>query len=209
MRNYKDKYTRDLKSIEIAQRMLAQEARTRTVCAWTGLKRDRVQNLVRTSARRSDAQRHRGPSPSRLSALLCTTRMRDEAAAAAGLCRVLQILPERATPGARKDFPNPLRAERLLKAFELFREAVPQARLTLEHLVLVVLTLAEGDSWAIDHCTRCHATILIDTLGVAPRRLCTYCGSTETCDVQGAIGDLLPARRHEREGAFVQQRLFD
>jgi hypothetical protein len=208
MRNYKDKYCRDLKSIEIAQRMLAREARTQTICAWTGLKRDRVQNLVYTSARRSNSRRHRGPSPRRLSTLLCTIRMQDEAAAAAGLCRVLQVLPERAIPSARKDLPNPLRAERLLKAFELFREAVPQARLTLEQLVLVVLTLAEGNSWVIDNCTRCHATILIDKLGVAPRRLCTHCGSTETLAMEDReLGDMLPARRHEE--AFVQQRLFD
>src|ERR1700730_8623955 len=40
-------YNRELRSIELARRMLSLEARTQTICAWTGLTGDRVRNLSR------------------------------------------------------------------------------------------------------------------------------------------------------------------
>jgi hypothetical protein len=101
-----------------------------------------------------------------------------------------------------------VRGERLLAAFEIFREVIPQARLTLEQLVFLVLVVAEGKSCRIDHCTRCHATILIDRLG-APRVLCGFCGPEE---------ESLPAlplpypelpTEVEAEVPCLQQRLFD
>jgi hypothetical protein len=211
MRVSNDRYSRDLRSIELARRMLVHEARTQTICAWTGLTSDRVRNLARSHGSGEtlrEAQRHRGPSPSRLSTLLSTVRMRNEAAAVAGLCRVLQVLPEEAAPNARVALPSLTRGERLLGAFELFRGVVPQARLTLEQLVLLILTVAEGDSWGIDHCTRCHATILIDRLGVAPRRLCTHCTPREAPGGEEPPGGA-PAAELEPSEPSVQRRLFD
>jgi len=213
MRVSNERYAKDLRSIELARWMLAYEARTQTVCAWTKLTSDRVRNLARTQVYEEptrEAQRHRGPSPSRLSALLATARMRSEAAAVAGLCRVLQVLPEKPLPSARTALPGLTRGERLMAAFELFRGTVPQARLTLEQLVLLILTLAEGDSWGMDHCTRCHATILIDRLGVAPRRLCMQCTATESGTHEPPVGSApAPAECLEPSEACVQQRLFD
>jgi hypothetical protein len=212
MRVSNDRYSRDLRSIELARRMLVQEARTQTICAWAGLTGDRVRNLARSqgAGALSEAQRHRGPSPSRLPALLSTLRMRNEAAAAVGLCRVLRVLPERPTPNARAVLPGLSRGERLLGAFELFRAVVPQARLTLEQLVLLILTIAEGDSWGIDHCTRCHATILIDRLGVAPRRLCAYCTPTAESGVEEPpSGSAVPDAGPEPAEGCVQRRLFE
>lgn len=212
MRVSNDRYSRDLRTIELARRMLLHEARTQTICAWTGLTSDRVRNLARSHGAGDtlpEAQRHRGPSPSRLSALLATARMRSEAAAVAGLCRVLQVLPEKAAPSARKALPALVRGERLLAAFELFRGVVLQARLTLEQLVLLVLTLAEGESWSIDHCTRCHATILIDRLASAPRRLCAHCKPDDLGIEELQLDTLAPVRELEPRDDCVQQRLFD
>jgi hypothetical protein len=192
--------------------MLEQEARTQTVRAWTGLTSDRVRNLARghvAPTARGQPQRHRGPSPSCLAALLSTARMHSEASAAAGLCRVMQILPERPLSNARAALPSPARAERLLDAFELFRTAIPQARLTLEQLVLLVLTVAEGDSWALDHCTRCHATILIDQLDRAPRRLCAHCKSSEENGGDELVVSIPQTGAVEPHGGGLQQRLFD
>src|SRR5215469_10699784 len=113
---------RDFKSIELARRMLEQEARTQTVRAWTGLTSDRVRNLAQSHVAptvRGRPWRQRGPSPSCLSALLSTARMHSEGSAAAGLCRVMQILPEARVSNARTALPSPARAELLLDAFGL------------------------------------------------------------------------------------------
>jgi hypothetical protein len=210
MRVSNDRYSRDLRSIDLARRMLEHEARTQTIRAWTGLTGERVRNLARSRGSEADcaARRLRGPSPSCLRVLLGTARARQEAAAAAGLCRALQVLPEKPTPDARIALPGLVRGERLLAAFEIFREVIPQARLTLEQLVFLVLAVAEGKSCRVDHCTRCHATILMDRL--APRVLCGCCGSEEESQVVAPSLPLseLPTEL-EPEAPCLQQRLFD
>ena len=212
MRVSNDRYSRDLRSIDLARRMLGHEARTQTIRAWTGLTGDRVRNLARSHGSEASraARRLRGPSPSCLPALLSTGRARGEAAAAAGLCRVLEVLPEKPAPNARVALPGLVRGERLLAAFEMFREVIPQARLTLEQLVLLVFALAEGTSWGIDHCTRCHATILMERLATHQRRLCGFCESAKESEVvePSPPYPVLPTGL-EPEEPCVQQRLFD
>jgi hypothetical protein len=208
MRVSNDRYSRDLRSIDVARRMLEYEARTQTIRAWTGLTGDRVRNLARSHGSEANraARRLRGPSPSCLPALLATARARQEAGAAAGLCRVLEVLPERPVPNARIGLPGLVRGERLLAAFDIFREVIPQARLTLEHLVLLVFAMAEGKSWGIDHCTRCHATILMDRVAVHPRRLCGFCESAKESEV---VEPTPPYPELPAELEPEQQRLFD
>jgi hypothetical protein len=208
MRVLDDRYSVEMRSINLARRMFALEARPQTVCAWTKLTADRVRNLARGAGGavvNRETQRQRGPSPSCLPTLLSTLRTRSEAAAVAGLCRVAEVLPEKAVPNARESLPGLARGERLVATFELFRHLVPNVRLTFEQLVLVIVSLAEGDSWAIDHCIRCHATILIDQLGSDPRRLCVYCaprlGPTKDAPPDSDPCDSKPAR--------AQQSLFD
>jgi len=208
MRVSNDRYSRDLRSIDVARRMLGYEARTQTIRAWTGLTGDRVRNLARSHGSEASraARRLRGPSPSCLPALLATARARQEAGAAAGLCRVLEVLPEKPVPNARIGLPGLARGERLLAAFDIFREVIPQARLTLEHLVLLVFAMAEGKSWGIDHCARCHATILMDRDAVHPRRLCGFCESAKESEVAEPTPSypVLPAELEPE-----QHRLFD
>ena len=208
-----DRYSRDLRSLELARRMLLHEARTNTICAWTGLTRGRVRNLARNyepGAIRLEVQRHRGPPPTRLSALVGNRHMRSEAAAVAGLCQVLQVLPEARLPRARITLPGLLRGERLLDAFELFRAVIPRPHITLEQLILVVVTLAEGEAWSIDRCSLCRATILVDQLATARRRLCAYCKAGEGPSAEDLLSDLeAPANDPATAGNSSQQRLFE
>ena len=211
MRISNDRYSRDLRSIELARRMLRHKARTQIICAWTGLTAERARNLVRSRERlngETDSRRQRGPSPSILAARLGSNLVRSEAGALAGLCRILDVLPAHPWKGARKTLPGIARGERLCDAFELFAHVVPQARLSLEELVLLVVTVAEGDSWILDHCASCNATILHDQLSLK-RRLCEHCEPIEGV----ADGDLLAQEPHpavERTSIepFGQQSLF-
>jgi hypothetical protein len=212
MRVSNDRYSRDLRSIDLARRMLLHEARTQTICAWTGLKGDRVRNLARSYASgtaRAGMQRHRGPPPTQLSVLLVNRRMRSEVAAVAGLCQVLQVLPDAPVPRARTALPGLSRGERLVDAYELYRAVIPRPHITFEQLVLVVLTLAEGDAWSIDQCAICRATILMDHFAMAPRRLCIHCRADEHPGTEDLLSDLEAPPGDPEPGASVQQRLFE
>jgi len=171
-------YSRELRSIESARRMLRLEARTQTICAWTGLTGDRVRNLTRVLGPDGPgdgaAARQRGPSPSKFAVLMSSPSVREEAPAIAGLCRYYDVIPQDPCPNARKKLPCIERGERLCDALETFRLIVPDTRITLEQVVLLVFTLAEGESWELGFCASCHATILIDRLALS-RRLCTHC----------------------------------
>jgi hypothetical protein len=209
MRVSNDRYSRDLRSIDLARRMLKFEARTQTICAWTTLSAERVRNLSRSHGGDGPgrkAMRHRGPSPSKLAKLMEVKAFRSEAAAIAGLCGALDVIPAQACPNARVTLPGISRGERLCYALELFHEIILHSRITMEQLVLLVLTLAERDTWALEHCTRCHASILIDRLTLSPG-LCGFCEEDLGKDAsQGSA--LSPSVHDAQEPAYVQQSLF-
>ena len=202
-------YSRDLRSIELARRMLRLEARTETICAWTRLKADRVRNLSRVLAREGVSRcvaRQRGPSPSKFSVLMESPSLQKEAPAIAGLCRVLGVIPAQPCSDVRANLPEVARGERLCEALELFRQVVPGARMTLEKLVLLVFTLASGETWQLDFCAGCQATILVDRLSLSSR-LCGYCGTRTDANRLAARESTVTPERESREG-FVQQNLF-
>src|SRR5258708_20882065 len=106
MRVPEDRYTRDLRRINLAQRLIQHETRTQSICAWTGLSDERVRNLCRSYGGGSMAlQRHRGPSPTRLATFLRSPTLRSEASAIGGLACVLGVIPPRPVPDPRKALP--------------------------------------------------------------------------------------------------------
>jgi hypothetical protein len=172
-------YSRELRSLELGRRMLRLGGRTQTICAWTGLTGDRVRGLIEALGQEGTvrcAARQRGPSPSKFAAVMASPSLRDEAPAIAGICRHYDVIPRERCQGARQRLPELARGERLCDALELFQRVVPDTRITLEQVVLLVFTLAEeGESWGLDFCAGCHALILTDRLALS-RRLCKYCG---------------------------------
>lgn len=170
-------YSRDLRSFNLAVRMLLHEARTRTISAWTGLSADRVRKLSKLQ-RREKPQKvpHRppGPTPRQLAALLTSPGLRTEADTIAGVCEMLKVLPTEPVANAKASLPNLARGERLCAALELFRDFVPHARLTFDQLVMLLNNLAEGEQWAIARCTGCPAMVVADRLTLE-RPLCEDC----------------------------------
>jgi hypothetical protein len=177
-------YGRDLRRFNLALRMLQHEARLSTVCAWTGFNEERVRILSRSRRRHQvvrEAGTHRGPSPRRLRLFFESPRLRGEAAAIGGMCRLFGIIPGGRVSNPRLRLPGIANGERLCDAFELYREIVPAASLTLEQVISLVFALSEGVQCSLDHCTRCRALILVDHLSVA-RRVCAHCPEEERCD---------------------------
>lgn len=203
-----DRIGRDLRRYQLAMRLIVHEARTGTICDWTGMTRERLKTLRREWGVPSET-RHRGPSPTSLSVFFRSPRVRSEAALLAILCRLMGAVSSTRIPDAARLLPSLDRGERLCDAFEAFRTCFPQSPIEFEQLVLLALTLAQGDALKLDHCKNCEGVILVDRLAVS-RRLCSYChqGAGQDAPLSQAVGvGSEPGDRPEdRDGQ--QQSLF-
>lgn len=175
MRVSEDRYMRDLRRIHIAQRMIRHEVRTTTICAWTGLNEERIRNLAKSyESTLSPANRRRGPPPKRVEVFLRYNIMRSEAACLGGLARSFGILPPERVMNAARTLPGVALGDLVCHTFDVYRAVVPDARLTMEHFILLVLALAEGDEIELDHCAHCTGVIIVEA-GVRERRICFAC----------------------------------
>lgn len=175
MRVSESRYTRDLRRINLAQRMIQHEVRTQWICAWAGISDERVRNLVKSYDQgRVGVARHRGPSPKVFTPLLRTSAMRSEASALAGLACALNLIPTSPIVNARSVLPGVELGERLIYTFELYKFVVPAAKLKMDHFILLVVSLAEGKELEVGHCSHCQAAVLRDHLGRA-RPECEMC----------------------------------
>jgi hypothetical protein len=177
MRICDENYSVDLRRFNLASQMLGQQARTHIIRAWTGLSADRIEKLTGVHRRegvRTIPSRNRGPARSQLLSILSKPSQRNEAAAVAGLCRMLKVLPEGPVRNPEVSLPSLSLGERLMSARELFAELVPNAQLTLEDWILLLLSLAEGSEWSAGQCKHCPALILVDHLEVG-EAVCDVC----------------------------------
>ncbi len=210
MRVWGQRYSRDLQRYNLAMRMIGHEARTHTICAWTGLPDDRIRTLYQSyvvdRGERHAAVRHRGPSPQRLAYFLSSARLRSEAAALAGLCCLLEVIPQTPLSNIRRDLPTVARGERLCTAFEMYRGMIPVSRMTLEHVVLLVMALAQGSELQLGHCVSCGGMIVTDRYGTT-RRSCGHCAELEPHRVREILPRVMPQTPRELP-VDQQQALF-
>ena len=209
MRVWGNRYSRDLQRYSLALRMIEHEARTQTICDWTGLPADRIVTLYECYVSEHGQRhivRHRGPPPQRLILLLRPVRMRSEAAAMAGLCRLLEVIPGDPLPNARSELPGLARGERLCRAFEIYRSLVPHSELTFDHVVLLITAVAEGKDLRLSQCVGCGGAIVTDKHG-ASRRSCVHCSNETARSAPGALSSIGYMRAsHVADDA--QQALF-
>ena len=179
MRVWGERYNRDLQRYNLALRMIAHEARTHTICDWTGLPDDKIRLLYQSYVDehgKRDVLRRRGPSPQSLTFFFGTARSRSEAAALVGLCYLLEVLPTGVLGNPRRELPSVARGERLCEAYELYRQLVPETPMTLEHLVLLVMTVLEGQEFEVTQCAACGGVVVLDR-GSLHRGNCTHCSN--------------------------------
>lgn len=175
MRVSEDRYSQDLRRLNIAQRLIRHEVRTQWICALTGLSEDRVRRLFHAYGRsQGSVRRHRGPAPLRVAAFVKSSALRAEASAIGGLARVLEVVPLPATAGGRLDRFGIEGAERLCRLFEVYRQVAPDSRFTMDQLIRLVIALTDKREFEIGHCRNCHGALLVDRLGDA-RRVCPAC----------------------------------
>jgi hypothetical protein len=173
MRVSEDRYTRDLRRIQLAHRLIRHEVRTYWIRAFTRLTEGRIRNLLRSYGLATNGlHRHRGQTP-RLYSRFLTPAKHSEASALAGLAFVWHLVPEEPVRNAWRMLPSLDFGEDLCDVFELFRLMVPGGTLNLDRFFLLVMALAERQL-AVGHCSHCRALILLDPLA-AKRRICVSC----------------------------------
>jgi len=170
-----DRYAKDLRRLNVAQRLIRHEVRTQWICALTGFSEERVRRLFRAYQKTlGSVRRHRGPAPTRVAAFVRSPALRAEASAIGGLARVLEVVPLPPTAGGRLNRFGIEGAERLCRVFEVYRQVAPESRFTMDQLIRLVIAVSERQEFEIGHCRHCHGALLIDCLGDA-RRLCPAC----------------------------------
>lgn len=173
MRVSEDRYSQDLRRIQLAHRLIRHEVRTYWIRAFTRFTEGRIRNLLRSYGLASDGVRRYRGSPPRLYTRFMVPKSHSEASALAGIALVWHLIPEEQVPNAWRALPSLNFGETLCDAFELFRLMIPGGTLNLDRFILLVMALAERQL-TVGHCRHCRALILLDPLGVK-RSSCVSC----------------------------------
>ena len=172
MNRSNDRWTKEKRQLDLAKCLVQHEVRTQVIVDWTGLSIYTIQNIYREYSDSSIA-RHRGLSPFQTSIFSRSRKSLCEGAALASIALDLQVIVGSGEEAAKK-LPSLERGERLLTAFELFCQLVPDTRLRFEHAILLVTELTRGSVLALDRCTGCNGLKIVDRLG-HPRNDCGFC----------------------------------
>jgi hypothetical protein len=185
------RFEKDLRRYELAQRMIAHEARRGTIVRWTGLSRHRVALLLK-EFNRPEKNRYRGPPPC-TAAFFCKTLAHESESAAFAYVGMQMNVIEAPADDPAAGLAALARAEKLVRAFELYREVVPNTRFSLEHVMLLVSELSTKECLLLDVCEDCGGLWVREKVG-RPQRWCPFCrakGLRPAIPQIGIAGELL------------------
>ena len=181
-----DRIGRELRRHQVALRMISHRARRRTICAFTGLTREKIKTLRKEWNVRSPGRR-RGPSPTSLSAFFHSPASRSEASVIALFCSVHDVIPAVKIKDAAKYYPTLERAERLCDVYEAYRTYFPESEVEFELIVLLALGLAESNQLEVASCETCAGTVVIDLTSLK-HRSCSHCAGDAKTSARGVQG---------------------
>lgn len=170
----------EFRQYSLVRRLLLLQARTRTICTFTGLSRHRVIKLRRRWGF-DDEVRRRGPSHNSLIALFRSPGIRDEAASLAVLSELFGAVDY--CKRWRKPFDSLPMGEILCDVLEFYRTSVPLSRFEFDQLVLLAKGLTTTNLIARTNCRTCGAIIAIDPLSTRDDE-CFYCLAKTQCSHQ-------------------------
>ena len=178
MRVLDDRYSRDWGRLNLALRFLTHEARTRTICVWTGLTQDRIRGLYREymSGAAQRIPRHRGKSPQTVAYFTRSLRVQQETAVLASLLCLNGVVPT--PPAADAGLPGLARGARLCDAFEAYRTYVPSAQISFEHTIFLTMVLVRGDQLRLDTCKTCGSLVVIERFPIRDPQ-CLHCAGAQ------------------------------
>jgi hypothetical protein len=164
MRISDERYSRDLRRLQLAVRMTRLSARTRHIALWTGLTAHRVRCMQARSLGldlHDTALRPRGASPYGVVRLLDTAQRRGEAAIFLLISDHYEVLPAERGASAAKALPTVVRGERLCAAFETFQQLLPQSSLSMEKAMLVLSAFVRDEEVDLVRCRGCEGWLLL------------------------------------------------
>lgn len=175
MRLSDDRYSRDLKLLGLAWRMVLLGARTTTVSDWTHFSVFRIRRLRRAYvAEALPTTPLKGVPPTQARFFFESAARRCEAAILAGLFHCCGVLPQTGARMSPAELRTLTRGERLCSAFETFQKCCPQSRISFEHAILLLDALVRGTEIRVDRCRTCSEYVVRDCL--VPRKpTCGQC----------------------------------
>src|ERR1700722_1428872 len=168
-----DRIGREMRRYRVAARMVAHEARTKTICDFTGWALEKSKTF-RKDPSGASKKRRGGPPPPSLKAFFNPARKHNEASCVAGYCRILGAVTAQRIEDAARFYPNLDRGEILCDVFESYRTLFSTSKLSFEQVKAIAIGLAQGDVIGLGRCSGCPRTILIDRLA-SGHPLCWRC----------------------------------
>jgi hypothetical protein len=199
------RYSRDLRPLQLALRMLKFEARTGTIRRWTGLTETRIRALGKSDYAVSAGAppvRHRGPAPYRIESILADARLRADANAVAAIASLLT--PIAVTSNESLNEEKLAMGESLCCLYETYSAIVPLRRLSFEQVVLILESIAKGECVTTVRCSSCEALLIQDALRVAVRT-CRQCAKAPRALLSCVLET--PAKVAEEPSGY-QHKLF-
>jgi hypothetical protein len=167
MRITDSRYDRDLLRLDITYRMIALEARTRTIRSATQLSDDRIRRMYRdyfASLGGNCVRRRRGKSPRQMSYFRRSLEHEQQAALLGSLLQVCGLLLR---------YPNGFRPTledvgRFCDVYETYRGLAPDTHLSFEHAWHLWQVFCRNDEFVLADCPDCGARWMQDTLEIVP-----------------------------------------
>jgi hypothetical protein len=167
MRITDSRYDRDRLRLAVAYRMIALEARTRTIRHATQLSDDRIRRMYRdyfASLGGNRVRRRRGKSPRQLAFFRRSLEHEQQAALIGALLRLCGLLTS-----CPAGFRPPLEAVgRLCDVYETYLGFWPQPLITFEHAWHLWQVFCRNDEIVLSNCPDCASAWVQDTLEILP-----------------------------------------
>ena len=161
-----DRMDRYIRRYQLAMRLLAHGARSRTITKWCGLTRDQLITLRKRWSMAQD-DRQRGPAPTSLQVFFRSQCQREQAAIFASLCWMLFDRTRLSHGGdpTRDSFVSVENGELLCEALEAFREWQPEATMEFEYALLLARAVLREHTLVLNECPACDKAILNESGG--------------------------------------------
>lgn len=173
MRITDSRYDRDRLRLAIAYRMIALEARTRTIRLATQLSDDRIRRMYRdyfTGRGGNRVRRRRGKSPRQLAFFRRSLEHEQQAALIGALLQLCGLL----TPYP-SGFRPPLEdVGRFCDIYETYLGFWPEPHITFEHAWHLWQVFCRNDEIVLSQCPDCASAWVQDTLEILPYN-CSAC----------------------------------
>jgi hypothetical protein len=155
----------------------------------------------------SAVSRPRGKSPQQAAFFTRSPKLQEESSLLASVCCLLGVLPRAGVPENRHALVTLSRGELLCQAFEVYRELVPDPRISFEHLVLLVSALAGGEELAMVNCELCGALTVVERFKT---RRCRVAQTPAKCRADSSgHGSLNGEKAVAREGCWLDNSFSD